>query len=77
MALSSDDNYLNIDDVAEYLGVKPPTVRSWIKNRGLPHYRMGGKLLKFKRAEIDEWVKCTGTAPQLKVDIDDKFRNGF
>ena len=51
------DNYISIDEAADYLGVKASTIRSWIKNKGMPHYRVGGKLLKFKRSEIDEWIK--------------------
>ena len=52
------DNYISIEEAADYLGVKTSTIRSWIKNKGMPHYRVGGKLLKFKRFEIDEWIKC-------------------
>ena len=51
------DNYISIEEAADYLGVKASTIRSWIKNKGMPHYRVGGKLLKFKRSEIDEWIK--------------------
>lgn len=50
------DNYIGIDEAAEYLGVKTATIRSWIKKRDMPSHRIGGKLLKFKRSEIDEWV---------------------
>lgn len=58
------DNYISIEEAADYLGVKTSTVRSWIKNKGMPHYRVGGKLLKFKRSEIDEWIKCKDNATQ-------------
>lgn len=56
------DNYISIEEAADYLGVKTSTIRSWIKNKGMPHYRVGGKLLKFKRSEIDEWIKCEDNA---------------
>lgn len=56
------DNYINIEEAADYLGVKTSTVRSWIKNKGMPHYRVGGKLLKFKRTEIDEWINVGKSA---------------
>lgn len=58
------DNYISIEEAAEYLGVKKSTIRSWIKNKGMPHYRVGGKLLKFKRSEIDDWIKCEDNATQ-------------
>lgn len=50
------DNYISIEEAAEYLGVKTATIRSWIKNKGMPSHRVGGKLLKFKKSEIDEWI---------------------
>ncbi len=51
------EKYINIDEAAEYLGVKPSTIRSWIKTKNMPAHRVGGKLLKFKRSEIDKWVQ--------------------
>lgn len=50
------DNYINIEEAAAYLGVKSSTIRAWIKKKNMPSHRVGGKLLKFKRSEIDEWV---------------------
>ncbi|NCU27488.1 DNA-binding protein [Candidatus Nomurabacteria bacterium] len=55
------DNYIGIEEAAEYLGVKPATIRSWIKNTSLPAHRVG-KLWKFKRAEIDRWVESGKSA---------------
>ncbi|GLI52204.1 hypothetical protein TSYNTROOL_22900 [Tepidanaerobacter syntrophicus] len=61
MANQNKDNYISIEEAAEYLGVKASTIRTWIKTKGMPSHRVGSKLLKFKRSEIDEWVnneKC-------------------
>ena len=34
----SNDKWINIDEAAEYLGVKPGTIRDWIrKEKGIPH----------------------------------------
>ena len=30
-----EDNYISIDEAAEYLGIKPVTLRNWIKNEFL------------------------------------------
>lgn len=50
------DNRINIEEVAEYLGVKPVTVRTWIKKKnGIPAHKIG-KQWKFKKSELDEWV---------------------
>ena len=48
------DNWINIDEAAEYLGVKPVTVRTWIKKKnGIPAHKIG-KQWKFKCSELDE-----------------------
>lgn len=52
-----DDNWININEAAEYLGVKVATLRSWIKKEtGVPAHKVG-KFWKFKRSELDEWVR--------------------
>lgn len=51
------DKWINIDEAAEYLGIKTVTLRGWIKNdSSLPAHKVG-KQWKFKCSEIDEWVK--------------------
>ncbi len=59
----SKDNYINLDDAAEYLGIKPVTLRNWIKkqNSNIPAHKVG-KLWKFKRSELDEWVNSGKSA---------------
>jgi len=50
------DNYISIDDAAAYLGIKTVTLRNWIKKKtDIPAHRVG-KLWKFKRSELDEWM---------------------
>lgn len=56
MTERKNDNYINIEEATEYLGVKTSTIRAWIKKKNMPSHRVGGKLLKFKRSEIDDWV---------------------
>jgi len=53
----STDNYINIEEAAEYLGVSVVTLRNWIKKyNDMPAYKIG-KLWKFKRTELDVWIK--------------------
>ena len=57
-----DDNYISIDDAAAYLGIKTVTLRNWIKKKpDIPAHRVG-KLWKFKRSELDEWIACGKSA---------------
>jgi excisionase family DNA binding protein len=48
--------FLNIDEVANYLGVKPCTVYAWAEARRIPCYKFG-RLLRFKKDEMDLWSR--------------------
>lgn len=51
-----DDHYIGIEEAAEYLGIKPGTLRKWLKQKpDLPRHQIG-KLWKFKCSELDDWV---------------------
>ncbi|MBO5716292.1 MAG: helix-turn-helix domain-containing protein [Clostridia bacterium] len=51
------EKWLNIAELAEYLGVNKDTIRNWIKNdTGIPAHKIG-RQWKFKLTDIDEWVK--------------------
>jgi len=52
----NDDRWLSVDEIATYLGIKPPTVYKWIERRDMPAHKVG-RLWKFKIQEIDNWVK--------------------
>ena len=52
----TEDRWLSVDEIAEYLGVVKASVYRWIDRRSLPAHRVG-KLWKFKKAEVDEWVR--------------------
>ena len=57
MADIQTDKWINIDEAAEYLGVKPGTIRGWIRQeKGISAHKIG-KQWKFKCSELDEWVK--------------------
>ena len=54
---------LTVSDVKEYLSVTNETVYSWIKNSGLPAYRIGKRWM-FDKTELDAWIK-SGRAERL------------
>lgn len=56
-----DDKWCGIEEIAGYLGVTKDTVRNWIKKTDIPAHKIG-KLWKFKKSEIDEWVKSGKSA---------------
>ena len=56
-----NDNWVGIEEVARYLGVKVVTVRKWIKASKIPCHKIG-KQWKFKISEVDEWIKSGKSA---------------
>jgi excisionase family DNA binding protein len=56
-----DDRWLSVADIAEYLGVKKDTVYKWLSKKIIPAHKVG-RLWKFKKDEVDEWVHSGGAA---------------
>lgn len=57
------DRWISIDEAAEYLGVNKDTLRNWIKKEEsqIPANKVG-KQWKFKRSELDAWIKSGKSA---------------
>ena len=56
-----NENYISIEEAATFLDIKPVTLRKWIKEKNLPAHKIG-KQWKFKRSELEEWVKSGRSA---------------
>jgi excisionase family DNA binding protein len=50
-----DDRWLSVEEIAEHLGVSKDTVYAWLNNRNMPGHKVG-RLWKFKKTEVDQWV---------------------
>lgn len=62
MSKTKEDNYISLEDAAEYLNISPVTLRKWIKQKkDIPAHQVG-RLWKFKRSELDVWVKSGKSA---------------
>ncbi|MOA46737.1 Helix-turn-helix domain protein [compost metagenome] len=51
-----NEPWVGTKEIAEHLGVTKDTVHKWIKAETIPCSRVG-KLWKFKKSEVDNWVK--------------------
>ena len=51
-----EDRWLSVDEIAVYLGIKRDTVYGWIAQKDMPAHRIG-RLWKFRRDEVDHWVR--------------------
>ncbi len=57
-----EDSYISLEKAAEYLNIKPVTLRKWIKQKqDLPAHQLG-RLWKFKISELDDWVHSGNSA---------------
>ena len=66
--LPADERWLSVDEIAEYLGISKDTVYLWINSKGMPAHRMG-RLWKFKRDEVDNWVKTGGASDRAANEV--------
>lgn len=57
----NEDKWISLEDAANYMDVTKDTVRNWIKKTDIPAHKIG-KLWKFKKSELDEWIKSGKSA---------------
>jgi excisionase family DNA binding protein len=60
-----EDRWVSVDEIAAYLGIKRDTVYKWIAEKQMPAHRMG-RLWKFRKEQVDEWVKSGGAGVNEK-----------
>ena len=59
---SKAHRWIGIEEAAKYLDVNKDTIRNWIKkNNDIPAHKIG-KLWKFKKSELDAWIKSGKSA---------------
>ncbi len=50
------DTLMSLKEAAEYLGVCPNSVRNYIAKQGLKCQRIGPKLIKFRKSDLDKFI---------------------
>ncbi len=71
-----NDRWLSVDEIAEYLGVSKDTVYTWVTGKGMPGHKVG-RFWKFKREDVDEWVRAGGAAGSSdELTDEDSKKNG-
>ncbi|MDY0227142.1 MAG: helix-turn-helix domain-containing protein [Desulfomicrobium apsheronum] len=64
---NTENRWFSIHAICEHLGVSRDTVYKWIDKHAMPAHRMG-RLWKFKKDEVDAWVKAGGAADKARQD---------
>ena len=57
--METTERWLNVEQIAEHLGVASITIYRWLEKNKIPAHRVG-KLWKVKAAEVDHWVREGG-----------------
>lgn len=49
--------FLSVNEVAELFSVNPMTIYKWCKSGKLPHYTIGGSVIRFDAEQLDKDIK--------------------
>ena len=63
----TEDRWLSVMEIAEYLGVRRETIYKWLERKNMPAHKVG-RLWKFKRDEVDAWVRRDTASTDEKKD---------
>jgi excisionase family DNA binding protein len=69
------DRWLSVDEIANYLGVAKDTIYTWVTHRGMPGHKVG-RFWKFKKDDVDAWVRAGVAASSSDDDNDKETPNG-
>lgn len=49
---------LSYAEAAELLGIVRNTLYSMVRRKRIPHVRLGSRLVRFRRAELEAWMEA-------------------
>jgi len=58
------DRVLSLEEASRYLNVSPAAIRTWKREGKAPAYFRAGKLLRFRKADLDAWIRLRLVCPQ-------------
>jgi len=57
--VDTDERWVNVEEVAAYLGVNKESIYRWVETKGLPVHR-AGRLFRFQLSEVNDWMRKEG-----------------
>jgi excisionase family DNA binding protein len=51
-----DTQWMKIDEAAKCIGISAGTLRNWVWQHKIPHFKIGG-LVRFRRSELEAWIE--------------------
>lgn len=68
------DEIMTIDEVARYLKVTKKTIYYLIYQKSLPTVKLGSRLLRFRKSDIDKWIESKSNVKSFDSKEDDKIK---
>jgi len=50
------DKLLTVEEIAEYLSLKPSTIYQWTHQGFIPHIKIGSRV-RFRMSQIEKWLE--------------------
>jgi excisionase family DNA binding protein len=63
--LINNDGWLSINEAACYLKMSTSFIRKQVRHQHIPFARPGGKVLRFRRSDLDRWLESNGSGAEL------------
>lgn len=64
--MSTEPQYLTIEQAAAYLNVTVRCIRQWIEDKRIEHVKMG-KYVRFRKQYLESWVEKNTIKAQKKI----------
>lgn len=62
-----EDRWLSVSEISAYLGVVRESVYRWLAHGNMPGHKLG-RHWKFRKEEVDKWVRSGGASRQKEKD---------
>jgi len=57
---------MTVEEIAEYLQVKPSTIYQWTHTGYIPHIKLGNRV-RFRLSQVDRWVEKRENKGRSKI----------
>jgi excisionase family DNA binding protein len=69
---SEEEIFLTPQEVSDLLQVSVQTVRRWIKDEDLPAYKVGPRMWRIRRIDLDVWLEQQRSTNAVDSNQEDK-----
>jgi excisionase family DNA binding protein len=67
LTMDNIEKWSSMATITDYLDVSRETILQWINHRNMPAHKVG-RLWKFKKSEVDEWIRSGGGCRKTDPD---------